>query len=123
MKFEDLEVYKLSMDLSDKIWEIVTKWDYFQKDTVGKQWARAADSVSANISEGFGRNNFRDQRNFYYFSRGSLCESKTWLDKAKRRNLINEETFNQLMTDFNLLGIKLNNFINSVTKLMNTPTK
>jgi four helix bundle protein len=58
MKFEDLEVYKLSMDMSDKIWKIVLKWDYFAKDTVGKQWVRATDSISANISEGFGRNNY-----------------------------------------------------------------
>lgn len=120
MKFEDLEVYKLSMDLSDKIWDLVIKWDYFQKDTLGKQWIRAIDSVSANISEGFGRNNFKDQRSFYYISRGSLCESKTWLEKAKRRNLIDEENYKLLLNDFNVVGIKLNNFINSVTKLMAT---
>lgn len=41
MKFEDLEVYKISMDLSDKIWSLVIKWDYFQKDTLAKQWVRA----------------------------------------------------------------------------------
>ena len=123
MKFEDLEVYKLSMDLSDKIWNVVFRWDNFQKDTLGKQWVRAIDSVSANISEGFGRNTFKDQRNFYYFSRGSLCESKTWLEKAKRRNLIDEENYKALSDDFNVLGIKLNNFINSVTKLMNAPAK
>jgi len=120
MKFEDLEVYKISMDVSDKIWEIVETWDYFKKDTVGKQWVRAIDSVSSNISEGFGRNTYKDQRNFYYFSRGSLCESKTWLEKSKRRKLINESTYNLLLNDFNILGIKLNNFINSVTRLMKT---
>jgi four helix bundle protein len=120
MKFEDLEVYQLSMNLSDKIWDIVIKWDYFPKDTLGKQWVRAADSVSANISEGFGRNNFKDQRSFYYISRGSLCESKTWLEKAKQRNLIDEENYKLLLNDFNVVGIKLNNFINSVTKLMAT---
>ena len=59
MKFEDLDVYKLSMDLSDKTWKIVMNWDYFAKDSVGKQWVRADHSVSANISEGFGRNNFK----------------------------------------------------------------
>jgi four helix bundle protein len=123
MKFEDLEVYKLSMDLSDKIWDLVIKWEYFPKDTIGKQWVRAADSISANISEGFGRNNFKDQRSFYYYSRGSLCESKTWLDKAKRRNLIDVETYEMMLNEFNVLGIKLNNFINSVTKLMNAPAK
>lgn len=123
MKFEDLEVYNLSMNLSDKIWDLVIKWEYFPKDTIGKQWVRAADSISANISEGFGRNNFKDQRSFYYYSRGSLCESKTWLDKAKRRNLIDIETYDVLLTEFNVLGIKLNNFINSVTKLMNSQPK
>jgi len=123
MKFEDLEVYQLSMNLSDKIWSIVIKWDYFPKDTIGKQWVRAIDSVSANISEGFGRNTFKDQRSFYYFSRGSLCESKTWLEKANRRGLIDDENYKLLLDDFNLLGVKLNNFINSVTKLMNTPAK
>lgn len=120
MKFVDLEVYKLSMHLSDRIWNLVIHWDYFQKDTVGKQWVRAIDSVSANISEGFGRNTFKDQRSFYYFSRGSLYESKTWLEKSNHRKLIDENTYNQLIDDFNVLGIKLNNFINSVTKLMNT---
>lgn len=29
MKFEDLEVYKISMELSDKVWTIVEKWDFF----------------------------------------------------------------------------------------------
>lgn len=123
MKFEDLEVYSLSMNLSDKIWDLVIKWEYFPKDTIGKQWVRAPDSISATISEGFGRNNFKDQRSFYYYSRGSLCESKTWLDKSKRRNLINSETYDVLLAEFNVLGIKLNNFINSVTKLMNSQPK
>lgn len=121
MKFKDLEVYILSMNISDRIWNLIIKQDYFAKDTVGKQWVRAADSVSANISEGFGRNTFKDQRSYYY-SRGSLCESKTWLEKAKQRNLIDEETYKLLLNDFNILGIKLNNFINSVTKLMLQPT-
>ncbi len=52
------------MSLADKVWLIVEKWTYFQLDTVGKQWVRAVDSVSLNIGEGFGRNTFKDQRNF-----------------------------------------------------------
>jgi len=120
MKLEDLEVYNISMDLSDKIWIIVEKWDFFKKDTIGKQLVRAIDSVSANISEGFGRNTFKEQRSFYYYSRGSLYESKTWITKAKRREIIDEKTYNELLTEFNILGVKLNNFIASVTKFMNT---
>ena len=118
MKLEDLEIYNLSMDLSDKIWEAIRQWDYFAKDTIGKQWCRAADSVSANISEGFGRNSYRDARNFYYIARGSLYESKTWLDKSKRRELISKTFYDDLLASHNVLGIKLNRFINVQTKLI-----
>lgn len=124
MKLEDLEIYNLSMDLSDKIWFIVEKWNYFQQDTMGKQWVRAVDSVSLNIGEGFGRNTFKDQKKFYYFSRGSLYESKTCLEKAKRRSFIDEDTHKTLLNLHNALGIKLNNFIKSVNILIiNSETK
>jgi four helix bundle protein len=99
MRLEELKVYQLSMDLGEEVWGIVIKWDYFSKDTVGKQLVRAADSIAANLSEGFGRYHYREAKNFYYYSRGSLFETKTWLTKAKNRNLISEETFNQLVTD------------------------
>ena len=50
MKLEELQVYQLSMDIGEKVWELVIKWDYFAKDTVDKQFVRAADSVAANLS-------------------------------------------------------------------------
>ncbi len=58
-KVEDLEIYQMAEDLSDRIWEICIKWDYFAKDTIGKQLVRAADSISANIAEGHGRYHFK----------------------------------------------------------------
>ena len=118
MKLEDLEIYNLSMDISDQVWDIILKWDYFAKDTIGKQWIRALDSVSANISEGLGRNSYKDSRTFYYYSRGSLYESKTWFEKAKRRNLISENVSEEISTKLNKLGIKMNNFINAHEKLV-----
>lgn len=118
MKLEDLEVYKLSMDVSDVIWNIVVKWDFFSKDTIGKQWVRAIDSVSANISEGLGRNTFKDSRTFYYYARGSFSESKTWFEKSKNRNLLNEEHIEMISKNFEKLSIKLNNFIYAHEKLI-----
>ncbi|HYJ87507.1 MAG TPA: hypothetical protein VEW46_15710 [Pyrinomonadaceae bacterium] len=35
--FERLRVYKLAENLADRIWEVVLKWEYLPKDTVGKQ--------------------------------------------------------------------------------------
>jgi hypothetical protein len=63
--FEDLEVYKLAEKLANEIWHIVRDWDYFAKDTIGKQIVRSADSISANIAEGRGRYNFLRQSTVY----------------------------------------------------------
>lgn len=75
-RLEDLEVYNLSEDFGDEIWFIVAKWEYFAKDTIGKQLVRAADSIEANIAEGFGRYHYKENKNFCYFSRGSIIETK-----------------------------------------------
>ena len=37
MKLEELRVYQLAMEIGDLVWAIVQKWDYFPKDTLGKQ--------------------------------------------------------------------------------------
>ena len=53
--FESLRVYQLAEELSDLIWEIVGRWNGFDRDTLGNQIVRSADSVGANIAEGVGR--------------------------------------------------------------------
>ncbi len=114
MKLEDLQVYKISMSLGERVWSIVSKWNYFEKDTIGKQMVRSCDSIAANLSEGFGRFHFKDSKKFAYYSRGSMFETKTWLNKALQRNLIKEDEFNGLISEFEKLGVKLNNYINSI---------
>jgi len=116
MKLEELIVYKMSMELGEEVWNIVIKWDYFLKDTIGKQLVRAVDSVAANLSEGFGRYHFKEAKNFSYYSRGSLYETKTWLTKSNNRKLISDDTFENFIKQINIIGIKLNNYINSIGK-------
>jgi len=74
--FENLQVYQLPEQLADEIWSVVGKWESFAKDTIGKQMARAADSIGANIAEGSGRGSFQDNRRFVKIARGSLNETK-----------------------------------------------
>ncbi len=114
MKLEDLQVYQISMKLADEVHDLVIEWDNFHKFSTGTQLVDAADSVSANISEGYGRFHYKDHKNFLYFSRGSLSETKTWLTKASNRALISQEKFSDLIDRYNALGIKLNNYINTI---------
>jgi four helix bundle protein len=90
-RLEDLEVYNLADSFSNEIWALIINWDYFAKDTVGKQLVRSSDSISANIAEGFGRFHFKENKNFCYFSRGSIIETKSWISKARTRELISED--------------------------------
>jgi len=119
MKLEELQVYAMSMDVAEEIWNLVKDWDYFSKDTIGKQFVRAADSFSANLSEGYGRYHYREKTNFNYYSRGSLFETKTWIVKAHNRNLINDEIFKQLYKTVEEIGVKLNNYISSTKPIWN----
>ena len=114
LRVEDLEVYQMAEELADKVWDLCVNWDYFAKDTVGKQLVRAADSIFTNLAEGHGRYHFKDRLNFCYYARGSLEETKSWLSKAARRNLITKEESMQEITE--LLPKKLNSYIGSIKK-------
>jgi four helix bundle protein len=110
-RLEDLEIYSLAEVFSDEIWGIVLDWDYFAKDTVGKQLVRSADSIGANIAEGFGRYHYKENKNFCYFSRGSLIETKSWLNKAKTRKLISEAQHTEYLQKLETIHLKLNIYI------------
>jgi four helix bundle protein len=108
---EDLEVYQLAESFGDEVWFVVHEWEYFAKDTLGKQLVRSADSISANIAEGYGRYHYKENKNFCYFSRGSIIETKGWLKKSKNRQLLNEEKFDLLYGKLQTIHIKLNAYI------------
>ena len=115
LRVEDLNIYQMAEDLSDRIWGICIKWDYFAKDTIGKQLVRAADSISANIAEGHGRYHFNDRLKYCYYARGSLEETKNWISKATRRKLIATE-ISEINHALELLPKKLNAYIRSIKK-------
>jgi four helix bundle protein len=114
--FESLRVYNLAEDIADLIWEIVVNWDYFAKDTIGKQLVNSADSIGANIAEGYGRGSHADNRRFAKISRGSLFEVKHWLRRAYKRNLLSENQITNLQELVNELTPKLSAYINSISK-------
>ena len=82
--FENLRVYNLSEQISDLIWEIVSEWERFARDTIGRQLVNAADSIGANIAEGTGRGSFADNKRFARIARGTIYEVKHWLRRAYR---------------------------------------
>ena len=78
-----------------------------------KQLVRAADSISANIAEAFGRYHYKDRQKFGYYARGSFEETKSWLRKCYQRELLNENQKEIIIAYVNQMGPKLNSLINT----------
>ncbi len=112
--FERLEVYQLSERLADAIWDMALEWNSFAKDTVGKQLVRAADSIGANIAEGYGRGTGADNRRFVRTARGSLNETQHWLRRAYRRDLMSKAEVSLLKPLVEELGPRLNAYLKSI---------
>ena len=104
-------LYRISFQLSNYIWNLVLKWDFFPKDTIGKQFVRAIDSISSNIAEGFGRYGKKDKINFYRYSYGSIKETIDWIEKAKFRNLLKKDEYLYIQTQLELVPREVNSLI------------
>ena len=87
-RFRGLAAYRLSAELSDELHLIVSGWDHFNRDSLGRQLIRAIDSVGANIAESAGRWHWNEKRQFLVFARGSLYEAEHWTARAAGRRLL-----------------------------------
>ena len=69
------------------------------------QIADAAQSIAANISEGYGRRSVGEYIQFLYYALGSLAETMTWSIGLKQTNQISAARFH----DFDLLHYEVEN--------------
>lgn len=119
LKVTDIEAYNISFELSNHVWGLVNRWSWLAQKTIGAQFIDAADSISANIAEGFGRYHKKDKIKFYHYSRGSTSESINWLEKSFRGKIVNEEQYDQIKIELE----KLPKAINSLIKYTNLHLK
>lgn len=113
---ENLRVYTMAEELADLVWEAITPWDQFAKTTVGHQLVRAADSVGANIAEGYGRASPADHQRFIRIARGSLYEVRHFLRRADKRPLLKKEQKAPLQQILKELLPTLNAYLRSLGK-------
>ena len=119
MKLEDMEIFNISMEIGDEIWFSVVEWENLAKYSIGQQIVRSADSIAANIAEGYGRYHFKDRKNFMFYARGSHYETITWLTKARNRKIISNEFYEGIIVKMEKLDVKINNYINTLESKSN----
>ena len=111
LKLNDIESFRIFFHLSNYVWEVELKWSNFSQRTVGEQFVRAVDSISANIAEGFGRYGKKDKIKFYRYSQGSLSESLNWNEKSKVRKLLSGEEYKYIFSELQKLPKAINALI------------
>ncbi len=119
LKLNDIEAYRIAFKLSKQVWDIIMKRDYFAKDTVGKQFVKSVDSISANIAEGFGRYSKKDKAKFFRYSVGSLYESLDWNEKSHIRKLLSEDEYSHIFSEMIKLPKAINSLILYTNKKLN----
>ena len=112
-KLEDLEAYKLTREYSKRSWEVYIKMNWQTKKVIGDQFIRSADSVGANLAEGYGRYHYLDKIKFYYNSRASLLEANHWVELLLERDIITKEEQNNLKNIKKDIHLKTNGLIKS----------
>ncbi len=112
LQLKDIDSYVLSFELSNVVWNIILKWQYFEKRSIGMQFARAMDSISANIAEGFGRYHKKDKIKFYRYAMASLYECFDWNEKSYRRRLFQKEDYDHVLKKLIMIRKELYALIN-----------
>ena len=106
LNLDNFKLYLKSRDLSRMAWSIYSVLPREFKFSMGMQFLESADSVLANISEGYGRFHYKDKMKFFINARGSLYETTTWSRLVLERNLAEEKKaleFQQLANEISAM--------------------
>ncbi len=92
-KFEKLDVWQKAVDYADLIYRITQSFPVEERFGLTSQLRRSAVSVSSNIAEGSSRSSDTDMARFIEIAYGSLLESVSEMEIAKRQRLLNNDMF------------------------------
>ncbi len=112
--FEDLEVYKKSVNFVDKVYRITKDFPKEELYGVTSQIKRASVSIPANIAEGSGRFNKKDFAQYLRIARGSVYECIPLIEICFRAKFIDKDVYEALLLDCNELARMLNGLISSL---------
>ena len=119
MSYRDLEIWTLARQVAVAVHRMtlqnLPKFEMFEE---ASQIRRSAKSISSNIVEGYGRRRYKQEFiRFLVFAHASCDETIDHLEMLfETRSLTNEVLYCDLSTQLDLLGRKLNVFIDTVER-------
>ncbi|MCD4695013.1 MAG: four helix bundle protein [Bacteroidales bacterium] len=119
MSYKKLEIWGLARELVIDIHKMsLRELPKFEMYEEGSQIRRSIKSVKSNIVEGYGRRRYiKDYIKFLTYSLSSNDETIDHLETLfETESLLNKEMYNRLHDRLEILGKKLNRFLQAVEK-------
>jgi four helix bundle protein len=94
--FEDSEVWKKAMVLTNKIYKSTKSQKYARDYYLVSQLRKSSVSIASNIAEGMERDGNKELINFLYIAKASCGELRCQMHIAKDQDYISEVEFKEL---------------------------
>jgi four helix bundle protein len=119
--FEKLDVWKISMDLGEKVFQLLEQVPQDKHFRLVSQMEGAAISPAQNIAEGKGRQYKKEFIQFLHIAQGSLYEIVTVNEIFHRKGLFSVEEASKVRERCEQIDRKLNGLINSLRGIDKRP--
>lgn len=121
--FRDLEVYKLSRQLSKEIFEISKRFPKEEMFSLTDQVRRSSRSIGGQIAEAWGKRKYEK----HFVSKltdadGEQLETQHWIETAVDCSYISNELAGSLLQQYASVGKMLNSMISKAASFCNKPT-
>jgi four helix bundle protein len=112
--FETLNCYKLALKLLTASYKLSDELPAYERFNLADQLRRSALSILLNIAEGYGRYHYLDKLRFFYFARGSLCETLSSFIAASSIGYITDDQLKWVRETENEAEKALNGYIHYI---------
>ena len=122
--FQDLIVYKKSVELSDRIFQLSCSFPKQEAYSLTDQIRRSSRSVGAQIAEAWAKRRYPK----HFISKltdadGEQLETRHWLTICQRCKYLNEETVKTLLGELNEIGRMLNSVMGKAESFCQTDNR
>jgi four helix bundle protein len=121
--FRDLEVYKLSRQLSKEIFDISKQFPKEEMYSLTDQIRRSSRSIGAQIAEAWGKRKYEK----HFISKltdadGEQLETQHWIEIGRDCSYLSTELSNNLLNQYASIGRMLNSMMTKSASFCNAPT-